>query len=333
MRILTLLPLMTAMASVYAAEFSSPWKDPQAALVIDPYYANAINWDKLATESRVVAIIHKSTIGASKLDPSYFKRKEEARKRGYLWGSYHWGVAGNPEKQADFYLDTVKPAADELIALDLEDARSKTLMNVDEAIRFVERVKTRTGRYPVLYTNHASAKLISAKYKDSVFKNTPLWYARFKAKADQKALVDRQLADVRAFEAGNPAFLPEGDFDAAAAGLTQRLKQIVSSHASDPQRCQIIMNQYSRPTEKELFERVAIRVRLRCSLEEFAPVLHDLESGSPMLFVDEVQVWKQTGYRAPGSNQVASYLDVQFTLSGYLRKPGGGDKKPGQGAQ
>ncbi len=181
MRILILLPLMTAMASVYAAEFSSPWKDLQVALVIDPYYANAINWDKLATEPRVVAIIHKSTIGASKLDPSYFKRKEEARKRGYLWGSYHWGVAGNPEKQADFYLDTVKPAANELIALDLEDARSKTLMNVDEAIRFVERVKTRTGRYPVLYTNHASAKLISAKYKDSVFKNTPLWYARFKA--------------------------------------------------------------------------------------------------------------------------------------------------------
>jgi hypothetical protein len=36
--------------------------------------------------------------------------------------------------------------------------------------------------------------------------------------------------------------------------------------------------------------------------------------------VDEVQIWKQTGYRAPGSNQVSSYLDVQFTLSGYLRK-------------
>lgn len=181
MRILTLLPLMAAMASSYAAEFNSPWKDPQTALVIDPFYANDIDWGELATESRVVAIIHKSTIGTSKLDPGYFKRKEEARKRGYLWGSYHWGVAGNPEKQADFYIDTVKPAADELIALDLEDARSKTLMNVDEAIRFIERVKVKTGRYPVLYTNHASAKLISAKYKNSVFKSTPLWYARFKA--------------------------------------------------------------------------------------------------------------------------------------------------------
>lgn len=145
---------------------------------------------------------------------------------------------------------------------------------------------------------------------------------RFRRTADERSVVESRLAEVRQFEAGNPAFLTELDFDSAAAGLTQRLKQIVSEHARDAQSCQIIMNQYSRPTEKELFERASIRVRLRCSLEEFAPILYDLESGSPMLFVDELQVWKQTGYRAPGSNQVTSYLDVQFTLSGYMRKRG-----------
>lgn len=165
-----------------AAEFDAPWKDQSVALVIDPFYANSIDWEKLATERRVVAIIHKATIGTAKLDPRYAKRKEEALKRGYLWGSYHWGVKGNPEKQADFYIDTVKPGPDELIALDLEDAKSKTLMNVEEAILFIKRVKARTGRYPLLYTNHSSAKLISAKYKDNVFTKTPLWYARFKSK-------------------------------------------------------------------------------------------------------------------------------------------------------
>lgn len=168
--------------SVSAAEFNAPWKDPSIALVIDPFHANQIDWDKLATEKRVLAVIHKSTIGISKLDPAYAKRKEEALKRGYLWGSYHWGVAGDPEKQADFYIDSVRPGPDELIALDLEDAQSKKLMNVDEAILFIQRIKARTGRYPVLYTNHSSAKLISEKYKDSVFTKTPLWYARFRTK-------------------------------------------------------------------------------------------------------------------------------------------------------
>jgi general secretion pathway protein M len=152
---------------------------------------------------------------------------------------------------------------------------------------------------------------------------------RFRRTAAERPAVEKRLSEVRQFEAGNPAFLTETDFDSAAAGLTQKLKQIVGAHARDAQSCQIIMNQYSRPTDKELFERASIRVRLRCSLEEFAPILYDLESGSPMLFVDELQVWKQTGYRAPGSNQVTSYLDVQFTLSGYMRKPGGAVAKEG----
>lgn len=147
-------------------------------------------------------------------------------------------------------------------------------------------------------------------------------YARLKAKADQKPLIERQLADVRTFEAGNPAFLPEGDFDASAAGLTQRLKQIVSSHAPDTQRCQIIMNQYARSTEPDPFERVLIKVRLRCDLEPFAGVLYDLESSSPVLFIDDLQIFRQQGYLNPGQNKLSNYLDIRFDLFGFIRKPG-----------
>jgi len=142
----------------------------------------------------------------------------------------------------------------------------------------------------------------------------------FRTTAAARPEIEKQLAEVRAFEAGNPAFLPEGDFDAAAAGLTQRLKQVVQNHARDANSCQIIMNQYARSTEKELYERVTIKVRLRCNLDEFAPALHELEAGSPILFVDDLQIWKQTGYRVPGTNQVTSYLDIRFDLFGYLRK-------------
>jgi general secretion pathway protein M len=144
--------------------------------------------------------------------------------------------------------------------------------------------------------------------------------AVFRATSAQRPEIEARLAEVRAFEASNPAFLPEMDFDSAAASLSQRLRQIVTQHARNEQSCQIIMNQYAPSTEKELFERAAIRVRLRCTLEEFQPILYDLESASPVLFIDELQVWKQTGFQQPGSNQVTSYLDIQFTLWGYLRK-------------
>jgi GH25 family lysozyme M1 (1,4-beta-N-acetylmuramidase) len=56
-------------------------------------------------------------------------------------------------------------------------------MNAEESLRFIKRIKERTGRYPVLYTNHKSARLLSAKFKGTEFAETPLWYARFKSES------------------------------------------------------------------------------------------------------------------------------------------------------
>jgi lysozyme len=83
-------------------EFREPWKNPNIALAIDPYERNDIDWDKLATDKRVVAIIHSATIG-DRVDRKYFERKDEAKKRGYKWGAYHFGKPGDPIKQADFF--------------------------------------------------------------------------------------------------------------------------------------------------------------------------------------------------------------------------------------
>jgi hypothetical protein len=98
MRLLLIVFLIVQPLVLQTTEFQRPWDDPKIALVIDPFHANTIDWGKLETEPRVAAIIHKATIGVSRLDPAYFARKKEASKRGYLWGSYHWGVSGNPEK-------------------------------------------------------------------------------------------------------------------------------------------------------------------------------------------------------------------------------------------
>src|SRR5882672_6598833 len=106
-------------AFAQSLEFNEPWKNQTIALAIDPYEGNDINWDKLATDTRVVAIIHRATIG-DRADRKYAQRRDEAKKRGYKWGAYHFGKPGDPIKQADFFLNTAKPAPDELIALDLE---------------------------------------------------------------------------------------------------------------------------------------------------------------------------------------------------------------------
>jgi general secretion pathway protein M len=149
---------------------------------------------------------------------------------------------------------------------------------------------------------------------------------RFRKAAAERPSIEKRLAEVRAFEASNPAFLPEADFEAASAGLIQLINQAVKQHAQGEQSCQLIMSQPSKSNEKELYERVTLKVRMRCTLDEFAPILHQLESGSPMLFVDDVQIWKQQGFRPNNANETYSFLDIRFDLYGYVRKPGRTDK-------
>ena len=161
-------------------EFNQPWKNPNIALAIDPYERNAIDWDQLATDKRVVAIIHRATIG-DRVDRKYFQRRDEAKRRGYKWGAYHFAKAGDPIKQADFFLETVKPAADELIALDLESTDETRHMSFADARLFIQRIKEKTGRYPFVYANNEVAKAIADQFgADETFAQTHLWYARFK---------------------------------------------------------------------------------------------------------------------------------------------------------
>ena len=163
-----------------SAEFNEPWKNPQIALAIDPYEGNEIEWEQLATDTRVAAIIHRATIG-DRADRKYAERRDEAKKRGYKWGAYHLGRPGEPVKQADFFLETVKPAAEDLIALDLESTDETKDMSLAEARIFIKRINEKTGRYPLVYANNKVTQAISDQYgSDDVFSKTRLWYARFK---------------------------------------------------------------------------------------------------------------------------------------------------------
>lgn len=178
--IVALLVVTSKSSFAQSPEFNEPWKNPKVALAIDPYEGNDIDWDQLATDKRVVAIIHRATIG-DRADRKYADRKIEAKKRGYKWGAYHYGKPGDPIKQADFFLETVKPEPDDLMALDLESTDFDKHMSFDEARIFINRVKEKTGRYPVVYANNLVTKAIAEETAtNDVFAKTRLWYARFK---------------------------------------------------------------------------------------------------------------------------------------------------------
>ena len=143
---------------------------------------------------------------------------------------------------------------------------------------------------------------------------------RLRASAQQRPAIEARLAEVRAFEAQNPGFLEEPTFDLATAGLMQRLESEVAALNADPGRCQVVNKTPFKPREEERFERVVVKVRMRCEIEEFSRVLYSLEGGSPQLFVDGLSIVARRPTYTPRNRPAPKgYLDISFDLYGYLR--------------
>lgn len=141
--------------------------------------------------------------------------------------------------------------------------------------------------------------------------------------AAQRPKLQLRLAQVRAFETGNPGFLPESSKELASAGLVQRLQQVVSSASPNPNACQITAQTPTDMPSQEPFPRVMVQVRLRCGMGELSAVLHALESGSPQLFIDNLDLLSRRSYLVTG-NDNGGALDVSFDLYGYLKTASGG---------
>lgn len=146
---------------------------------------------------------------------------------------------------------------------------------------------------------------------------------RFRRIVGEQSELDRRAAEVAGYERDNQAFLPEADINAASANLIQRVKQAVTAHAPDANRCQVVSTQPYAGGEEELYKRVTIQIRMRCDMEQLLSISYDLESGKPYLFVDQVMVYRQQVYVPPGGKKVAPPpLDIRFNLTGYVRLPG-----------
>lgn len=143
---------------------------------------------------------------------------------------------------------------------------------------------------------------------------------RLRMAAAMRPAIQARLAEVREFEANNPGFLPEPSFDLAASALIQRLDNTVAELAVPPNRCQVVNKTPHRPREDERFDRVVLKVRMRCEMEEFSTVLYNLEAGSPQLFVDGLSVVARRPTYTPRNRPAPQgYLDISFDLYGYLR--------------
>ncbi len=186
---------------VDAAEFKTAWRSPQSALVLDAYEFTPLDWTEIPKNERLVGFINKASDG---LPPKYCgdladalcrniwrryaltkelyqTRRTLAKAMGLKWGAYHLARPGNPVRQAQHFLSFTQPDENDLIALDIEDNDPEKWMSFEDAEIFARYIKAQTGRYPVLYTNHNTARAIArnrGKYR--LLSQLNLWYARYK---------------------------------------------------------------------------------------------------------------------------------------------------------
>jgi general secretion pathway protein M len=100
----------------------------------------------------------------------------------------------------------------------------------------------------------------------------------------------------------------------------QRLEAVVAQASPGNRSCAITNRSPlsdQRPAER--FVRVTVQVRLRCGTAELASALHALESGSPRVFVENLNILAQRYFYMPGQGKAQSGgLDVSFDLYGYI---------------
>ena len=144
--------------------------------------------------------------------------------------------------------------------------------------------------------------------------------ARFEAAAAQREPLQQQLAAIRESRSDEGLFLEEGNFNEAAAALSERLGRMVQTQADDS--CQIVSRQPVRPRVQERFQRVTVNVRMRCNAEDMLNILYRLEAEVPMVLVDDLNVVRPRARRRARANEQpveTQALDVRFNMSGYLK--------------
>lgn len=147
---------------------------------------------------------------------------------------------------------------------------------------------------------------------------------RVQSQLQQRTAVQERLQQVQAALEGRPGFLREPTAESAAAALSSRLQDAVASASPGNRSCTISNRSPLTDTARDAqFPRVALQVRLRCGVPEMAAVLHTLETGSPRLFVNNLNLLAQRFQASP--NETGTGLDVSFELVGYLRPGAGSD--------
>jgi general secretion pathway protein M len=142
---------------------------------------------------------------------------------------------------------------------------------------------------------------------------------RFEHVAAQRDNYEALLRDLQSRRSDDALFLEGGDFNEAAAGMSEQLNRMIQIQAEAD--CQIVSRQPVRPRVQERFQKVVVNARMRCGIDDLKKIIYSLETGAPMILAEELTVIKpRTRATRRDAPPQPTVLDIRFNMAGYLRE-------------
>lgn len=167
-------------------------------------------------------------------------------------------------------------------------------------------------------------RVLSARYHDyhDVLEQQQGRFEQLARMAAIREPIQQLITSVQQDRTLTAQYLPHSAPALAAADLQQRIKAVVKAAGGTLQSTQALP-----PVEEGKAVKVAVSVVMNGDTGSLWKILHDLESQTPLLFVDNLQVSARETRPRLAKGRMANYtriqLSVQFEVFGYLYKEGG----------
>ncbi|WP_316369362.1 type II secretion system protein GspM [Candidatus Thiodiazotropha sp. CDECU1] len=167
--------------------------------------------------------------------------------------------------------------------------------------------------YPIWTMNTA----YNAQIEDARFQ-----ILRYQRIAKQDARYQQEFSKLKRSQQSDLRYLQSKTDSLANAELQRRIKQVAAAGGGE-----IISTQTVQISQEEMLNRVAIRVRMKSTLENLTKILHQLETQKPYLFVENISLRSRhlPRRRLPKTKDIQKAirsLDLEFLLVGYIKSDG-----------
>lgn len=140
-------------------------------------------------------------------------------------------------------------------------------------------------------------------------------HQRYANLVTRKPLLQRELKALKKQFKVSQYYIDASTPQLAAAQLQQRVKQVITRAGG-----KLVSTQNLPRPEKDGDKKVAVRVRMNGDTDVLVKVLHDLEAGKPLLFVENLSIRSRKRVEGRRKKRKTIYSnDLHFDLIGYQR--------------